>query len=129
MTTIDTKEIDIWTRLNECEVVKKVRFPMEIGDRLFFKREDGTIHKYTFVSGGQPSSDDLWIVPLFDETSPERSLIGIAETMFRNVILRMVAVSYWECVIIRHDKSEDITSSDRLDLALVLAIIREQEEK
>jgi len=107
---MNLKELKIWTRLNECEYVKKVKgHYWLVGDRcvnLFSQAND------IYTIGHSISVDDLdsiWIPPLYDPINPERSLIGIYSSFFPR-------------------EKEWILPCNRPDLYLVEAII-EQEGK
>lgn len=72
---MNQEELKIWTRLNECEYVKKVKgHYWLVGDRcvnLFSQVND------IYTIGHSISVDDLdsiWIPPLYDPIRPERSL-------------------------------------------------------
>ena len=99
-------EIEIWTRLNKCECVKKVKGYWLPRD--YCLEESGAITNY--YSCGE--IDPIWIPPLYDSIMPERSLIGIYKSLPTSLSMRWNLGSF--------------LFFNRPDLALAKAIIEQE---
>ena len=123
-----TEELKIWKRLNECESVKKVfgvnYLPLRIGDFYCCPRKTGISRVEDIYT---VPKNAIWIPPLYDPIRPERSLIGMVESLgytinlYQNLML--LPAHRWVCELLKDCIKINVVCLDRPDLALAQAII------